>query len=465
MRASRNRRGSHRQRGSALIITLWVAFGLVALALYFGNSSSLDLRSADNRSASLEAEQAIEGAARYATFLLTKLDQPGVLPDLKTYQPEAVAVGSATFWFIGRDPKLSQITTDLPYFALVDEGSKLNLNTATAAMLELLPRMTPELAGAIVDWRDTDSEVTEMGAEEETYLLKNPAYYCKNAPFESIDELRMVNGAEAEILFGEDLNRNGVLDLNENDGAVTLPLDDRNGRLDPGILEYVTVYTKEPLTTTNGTQRINIRQNAGQNPQLRTLLETALGTSRANQVVGQLGGGGGGPGGGGGQAVVFNSVLEFYMRSRMSADEFALIEGDIYSAQGNAAPQGLVNINTASEQVLACIPGIGPDLAGSLIGYRQSNSGKLNSVAWAAELLGQQNATRAGRYITGRSFQFSADVAAVGHLGRGYRRTRFVFDTSTGTPRIIYRQDLSDFGWALGKQARLQQQPLAMNSR
>jgi hypothetical protein len=40
-----------------------------------------------------------------------------------------------------------------------------------------------------------------------------------------------------------------------------------------------------------------------------------------------------------------------------------------------------------------------------------------------------------------------------------------VFDTSTGTPRIIYRQDLSDFGWALGKQARLQQQQLAMNSR
>ena len=54
-----------RERGSVLIIVLWVAFGLVSLAIYFANSSSLELRAADNRVATLEAEQAIAGAARY----------------------------------------------------------------------------------------------------------------------------------------------------------------------------------------------------------------------------------------------------------------------------------------------------------------------------------------------------------------------------------------------------------------
>ena len=452
-------------RGSALIITLWVAFALVALALYFGNTSALDLRASDNRAAGLEADQAIEGAARYATHLLGKLDPPGVLPDPATYQHEAASVGDSTFWFIGRDPKQpAQVTTDLPYFALVDEASKLDLNTATAAMLQLLPRMTPELAAAIVDWRDADSQVTELGAEDETYQLKNPPYHCKNAPFESIDELRLVEGADAEILYGEDLNRNGVLDVNENDGTASLPVDDRNGRLDPGILEFVTVAAKEPLATTNGTPRINIRQNPGQNAQLRTLLQTALGTARANQVMGQLGGGSAG-GGQGGQPVTINSVLEFYMRSRMTTDEFALVEGDLYSAQGTNAPSGLVNINTAGEQVLACIPGIGTELAPTLVAHRQSNAGKRGTVAWAAELLGAQNAARAGRYITGRSYHFSADIAAVGHLGRGYRRARFVFDLSAGTPRIIYRQDLGDLGWALGRQARSRLQTLAMGSR
>lgn len=451
----RLRQHSQRSRGSALIITLWVAFGLVALALYFGNSSSLDLRAADNRAASLEAEQAIEGAARYAAYLLSKLDQPGVLPDLKTYQHEAVAVGDATFWFIGRDPKLTQVTTDLPYFALVDESSKLNLNTVTAAMLEQLPRMTPELSASIVDWRDTDSDITELGAEDETYLLKSPAYYCKNAPFESVDELRLINGADAEILYGEDLNRNGVLDLNENDGAVTLPLDDRNGRLDSGLLEYFTVFSKEPLTTTNGTPRINVRQNSGSNAELRTLLENTFGTSRANEIQRQLSN----------RTDDVTSTLLFYLRSQMTMDEFVQIEGSIYSGQGNAAPEGLINVNTASEQVLACIPGIGPDLAPQFVAYRQANATRLNTVAWVSQILRPRDAAAVGPYLTGRSYQFTADIAAVGHLGRGYRRTRFVFDTSTGTARIIYRQDLSDFGWALGKQARLQQQQLAMNPR
>jgi hypothetical protein len=31
---------------------------------------------------------------------------------------------------------------------------------------------------------------------------------------------------------------------------------------------------------------------------------------------------------------------------------------------------------------------------------------------------------------------------------------KFVFDTSDGTPKIIYRQNLSRLGWALGEKVR-----------
>jgi hypothetical protein len=57
-------------------------------------------------------------------------------------------------------------------------------------------------------------------------------------------------------------------------------------------------------------------------------------------------------------------------------------------------------------------------------------------------------------YVTTQSFQFTADIAAVGPFGRGYRRVKFIFDISEGTPKIIYRQDLSRLGWALGEKAR-----------
>ena len=156
-------RARGRAQGSVLIIVLWVAFGLVTLALYFAQSMSFELRVADNRVAALEADHAIAGALRYMTNVLSRVDEPGMVPQLNTYRSEAVPVGDATFWFIGRSDR--QTTTDVPAFGLIDEASKLNLNTATRAMLEELPRMTPELAAAIIDWRDSDDEVTEGGAE------------------------------------------------------------------------------------------------------------------------------------------------------------------------------------------------------------------------------------------------------------------------------------------------------------
>ncbi len=105
--------------------------------------------------------------------------------------------------------------------------------------------MTEEFAAAIVDWRDADDDVTAGGAESQIYAQKSPAYAAKNAAFESIEELALVNGATREILYGEDANLNGVLDPNEDDGEKTLPADNADGKLDAGMLAYVTVFSRE----------------------------------------------------------------------------------------------------------------------------------------------------------------------------------------------------------------------------
>ena len=65
--------------------------------------------------------------------------------------------------------------------------------------------------GPRLHWRDGDSEVTGGGAEDETYSRRTPSHRCKNAPFESVEELRWVSGMTTEILYGEDANRNGLL--------------------------------------------------------------------------------------------------------------------------------------------------------------------------------------------------------------------------------------------------------------
>ena len=422
------RRPSPGERGSVLVLVIWIAFGLVSLALYFAHSMSFEMRAADNRVAGMKAEEAIAGAARYVSNLLANVQQPGTLPDTNAFRFAAVPVGEATFWLIGRGDERDAPTT--AQFGLVDEAAKLNLNTATTNMLLALPRMTPDLAANIISWRSSANSNPSSGAESDTYMRLNPPYLCKNAPFETVDELRLVYGAYLDVLYGEDVNLNGVLDANENDGEATPPADDQNGRLDAGILEYVTVYTHEPATTTNGTARALVT-NGGQ---LQTVLRNAGVTIR-----------------GGGAA--YSSVLDFYFRSRISAEDFARIEDQIR----NPIIDGLVNVNTASAAVLACVfagAGVDTNNVAPLVAYRQSQTGPLTSMAWLKEVLDLPTARSVGRYLTGKTYQFSADIAAVGQYGRGYRRVKYIFDTSDGAPKVLYRQELTHLGWALGKQAR-----------
>ena len=451
------RRRLQSERGSALIIVLWICLGLVSIALYFAQSMTHEIRAADNRVSGLQAEQAIAGAARYASNVLANLQTPGLIPDEKSYERENVAVGDASFWFIGRSDQ--QTALDEPWFGFVDEASKLNLNTATLTMLEALPRMTPQLAAAIIDWRDSNSTVSDNGAEDETYQRLNPPYRCKNAPFESVDELRLVYGMDMEILYGEDANLNGALDPNENDGDTSAPDDDRNGVLDPGLLEYVTVWSRESTTG-----RTNVNQRAG----LAIVLQDVFGTSRANQILAQLSGGGeqGGPGGGGGGGQTqYGNDVEFYLASRMTRNEFDQVaEQLVATTNTTGSVAGLVNINTASEAVLQCIPGIGTQYSSTVVAYRLGNT-DLKSIAWLVEVIGSDAAKLAAPYITTRTYQFTADIAAVGHYGRGYQRAKFVFDTSDGEPRIAYRQDLTHLGWALGKTARENLTQVASNTR
>jgi type II secretory pathway component PulK len=437
------KRGLHPSRfesGSLLIIVLWIAFGLVALTLYFAHSMNQELRASDNRVAAIESNQAIDGAARYLSNFLATTSYPGVMPSPVELPCQAIPVGDAKFWLIGRDTNDWEINLTAPAFGLVDEASKINLNAPwlTADMIQYLPGMTPRIAAAIMDWRDANSDLTTDGAEDETYGRLTKPYKTKNAPFESVEELRLVAGMTAEILYGEDANLNGILDANENDADSSAPYDNRDSRLDPGLMEYFTVYSYEPMMGTN----INTRAD------VQALLQTVFSDQRVTDIMRNFPAGGGVPGGGGGQPVPLTSVLQFYLRSGMTEDEFGQI-ADYLAPTTNV----LVNVNTASEPVLECIPGI-TNYASQMISYRESNPSKLATIAWVVDAIGDANAIQAGPYITTRSYQYTADIAAVGHYNRGYQRVRYVFDTSEGAPIIIRRQDLTHLGWALGNETR-----------
>ncbi len=417
------------QRGSVLIIVLWISFGLVSIALYLANTMSMELRAADNRAAALAADQAIEGAVRYVSAVLSAYATNGVMPDLTQYAAEAVPIGDAHFWIIGRDPASPPTYPDRVYFSLVDEASKLNLNSASTNQLQYLPNMNQDLLNAILDWRNPNAS----GASAMNYAMASSPYTCKGAPFETVDELRLVYGTAMDILAGDDVNRNGILDTHEKDL-------DGNSQCDPGLFEYVTVYSRDPNFHSDGSMKTNVNSSS----QLLPLLQERLGPARASQIVVQLG------------PLPSPSLLAFYLRSGMSADEFALIYRDV-TVTNSRYRRGRVNINTAPAAVLACLPGLDDSTAQQIVAYRQT-AANLNSIAWIVEALGTGNTAlaqlAAGDYITTQCYQFTADIAALGQHGRGYRRAKFVFDITEGTPKILYRQDLTRLGWALGETVR-----------
>ena len=257
-------------------------------------------------------------------------------------------------------------------FGLVDEASKLNLNMrptlGASNQLIWLPRMTVDLTQGILDWVNTNG----TGATVTYYAMQQPSYQCKCEPFETVDELRLVYGADMDTLVGEDANRNGILDPSEND-------ENQNGMLDPGILEYVTVYSREPNTNSDGSAKVNISSLSSGSTNLISLLQTNFGAARATVILGNLGlvsgpsrgtagqhppagraaavparsaaAAAGTPGGGTG-AVSFASPLQFYVKSGMTETEFALIATNLTTTNGSYI-NGRVNVNTASAAVLS----------------------------------------------------------------------------------------------------------------
>ena len=155
----------------------------------------------------------------------------------------------------------------------------------------------------------------------------------------------------------------------------------------------------------------------------------------------------------------YASPLAFYVRSKMTSTEFTQVATNFTTSSG-VYMEGRVNVNTAGEAVLTCLLGGDTGAARQLVRYRLANPNSLTSIAWVVDALSQNypdalHALETGDYITTQTYQFTADVAALGPHGRGYRRVKFIFDTSSGAPQIIYRQDLTHLGWALGKEVRL----------
>lgn len=380
------------RRGSIFVVAMWVLVSLVALVLVMSRWARVESMSAANRVAAVQAATAARAGEQY---VLSQVEQAAGDALLVSESPAAaVPVGLAHFWIMRPDRE----DDGQQDFAVDDEGSKININTAPLAMLQKLPGMPPEVAAAIVDWRDTDEQPSTDGAENEYYQSLQPSYRCKNAPFETVEELLLVKGMTPELLYGMDVNRNGYLDEEEMAAAgVTVAGSEEGGPSPRGLLPFVTVH------------------GVGAPPGTTTATGTATGT-------GQAPGTGQNPGGG-------------------------------QQGANQQANPGLVNVNTASREVLRCLPGLEDADALALVTVRDEGVDTTTN-AWIATAIGAAKAGGINNSIATKSYRYSADIVAASEDGRAYQRVRIVVDAAKSPPAVVYRRDLTALGWPLGAELR-----------
>lgn len=207
----------------------------------------------------------------------------------KTFGLQALdASREAGFWIVAQRQHASANIS----YGLHNESGKLNLNglafdlanaEASRNRLMQLPRMTPQMADAILDWIDPDDSPRAVGAERNWYSAAGATRLPTQRPLKELAELLFVRGVTTELLFGEDANGNGWLDDGENDGAITPPMDNADGQLNRGWSEFLTVAGAE--TNYRDASRLKIYLNESNLVKLYDQLLPELGPAATAFIV------------------------------------------------------------------------------------------------------------------------------------------------------------------------------------
>jgi general secretion pathway protein K len=174
-------RPSSGERGFALLVVLLVLGFLALLGTQIVATARSNTQLAANLKQNAVLEAAADGAVVRAAFMIGALRDPAVRPD---GMPHSLMVGS------------------VPVVVTVRrEDDRINLNTASASLLRAFlieagapPASAIRIAAAILDWRTNGDTPRAEGAKAPQYRGAGLSYGPPGAPFQSVEELRLVLG-------------------------------------------------------------------------------------------------------------------------------------------------------------------------------------------------------------------------------------------------------------------------------
>jgi len=433
------------KKGLVLVGVLWIVTVLMLIVTSVGQNSRLDMKVCAMRTEELRCKWACRAGIETAIGVLNE---------------DTRESDSLTDLWSDNDEDFNDISLEKCWFSVrvIDESSKLNINTVTKAQLLELPYMEEDIADAIIDWRDKDDTPSTDGVEGGYYENLPFRYAIRNGPFRTIRELMLVKSVTQELLYGEDTNFNGQLDYNERDGDESPPADDGDDELDEGWIAYLTCYSYDKNVDAEGNRRVDINQaNERQ-------LERSLGirSSQAKWIVEKRGNN------------RFNSIADLIdnsspkqpqqssqqssqrgsqQSSQSGSDQaepldlqtFYQIADKITVDSGNKVP-GKVNINTAPKWVLVALLGgseADEEVAENIAAYRAGLIDGFQSTAelMKAGLVNMNTFKRIANNITTRSDVYTIRCFATadrGGVSGTTLQTEVVVDRSSSPCRTLY---------------------------
>jgi competence ComEA-like helix-hairpin-helix protein len=355
-------------------------------------------------------------------------------------------------------------------FGVSDEESRLNVNTASSDELSKLDGMTPDIVAAIMDWRDADNQVTPGGAEVDYYASLRPPYQPRNGQLQTVRELLMVRGISHDLLLGNDTDQKPLLPADEADAEGFLASAAGAGPFDAGWAGVFTVDSSVQNVNASGQDLVNV-QSADENTltsvkgitsdiakaivayrgqnRFQSVADLLDVTAVQTQPQDQLQGGprpsqpaqGQAPSGANPQAP--SAPVSNPSGPKVVSETLLMDLADDLTAQSDRALPGVVNINTASLEVLACLPGMNPDLAQAVISFRQSN-GAYPNIAWLLRVPGMSQPIfkQVAPRVTARSETFR--ILSEGRIPSSGARQRIqavVHVDLHGLTALSYRED------------------------
>ena len=194
---------SHRSdRGIALISVLWVLVLLTAIVGEFAYSMRTEVNITRNFKEATQAYYiAHSGLMRSVVELLANT--------AKSKNPEfADEVAADRVWRVNV-PILPERFGAGEFTVQIDNtAGMIDLNTASENLLKLMVNALDiddgdkeVIVDSILDWRDSDDFHRLNGAESRYYQSLPDPYACKNADFDTVEELLLVRGIRPELFY------------------------------------------------------------------------------------------------------------------------------------------------------------------------------------------------------------------------------------------------------------------------